>query len=99
ATVFVEYAAAALGMTIEHPQPYAVATIVFLTGINWFGIRAGSLTQNILTVLKLLAICALIVAGLSVGGAPPAPPPTPINPLTMMGALMPVLFSYGGWDS
>jgi APA family basic amino acid/polyamine antiporter len=97
ATVFVEYAGAAIGVTPDDPRPYAVGTIIFLTGINWFGIRAGSLTQNILTVLKLLAISVLIVVGLVARGAPPAPPPQPINSFALFGALMPVLFSYGGW--
>ncbi len=97
ATVFVDYAASAIGVTVADARPYAVGTIVFLIGINWFGIRAGSLTQNILTVLKLLAISALIVTGLVVRGAPPAGPTPPINAFGMMGALMPVLFSYGGW--
>ena len=98
ATVFVQYAGAAFGTTIDDPRPYAVGTIVFLTGINWFGIRAGSLTQNILTVLKLLAISALIVVGLAAGGAPaPAAATQPTDPIALVGALMPVLFSYGGW--
>jgi len=98
ATVFVEYAGAAFGVTIADPRPFAVGTIVFLTGINWFGIRAGSLTQNILTVLKLLAISVLIVVGLTARGAPaPVAPPTSTSPLALIGALMPVLFSYGGW--
>ncbi|MBS0430868.1 MAG: amino acid permease, partial [Proteobacteria bacterium] len=95
---FVQYAGAALGFNVTNPAPWAVGAIVFLAGINWFGIRAGSLTQNILTVLKLLAISALIVAGLLARGAPPAPTPAPpISPFALGGALMPVLFSYGGW--
>jgi APA family basic amino acid/polyamine antiporter len=98
ATVFVEYAGAALGITVADPRPFAVATIVFLTGINWFGIRAGSLAQNILTVLKLLAIAVLIAVGLTARGAPPpVAPPAATSPLALIGALMPVLFSYGGW--
>jgi len=98
ATVFVNYSAAVFGAKLAYPQAYAVGVIVFLAGINWFGIRAGSLTQNILTVLKLLAISALIVAGILAGGAPPpATPSPPINPLALVGVLMPVLFSYGGW--
>jgi APA family basic amino acid/polyamine antiporter len=98
ATVFVEYAAAAIGVTLADPRPYAVGTIVFLAGINWFGIRAGSLTQNVLTVLKLLAIVSLIVIGLIARGAPPpSAPSAPISPFAFGGALMPVLFSYGGW--
>lgn len=98
ATVFVQYAGAAVGVKIEHPGPWAVGTIVFLAGINWFGIRAGSLAQNILTVLKLAAIALLIAVGLAVRGAPaPAAPAAPVSPLAFIGALMPVLFSYGGW--
>lgn len=98
ATVFVEYAAAAIGVTLADPRPYAVGTIVFLAGINWFGIRAGSLTQNVLTVLKLVAIVALIVIGLIARGAPPpAAASGSISPFAFGGALMPVLFSYGGW--
>ncbi|MEP7098163.1 MAG: amino acid permease, partial [Dokdonella sp.] len=98
ATVFVEYAAAALGVHLADPRPYAVGTILFLAGINWFGIRAGSLTQNILTVLKLVAIVALIVIGLIARGAPPpTAAPGAISPFAFGGALMPVLFSYGGW--
>lgn len=98
ATVFVQYAGAALGVKIDNPGPYAVGTIVFLAGINWFGIRAGSLAQNVLTVLKLAAIAALIAIGLSVGGAPaPSALAPSFSPLAFGGALMPVLFSYGGW--
>ncbi|MFI4970163.1 MAG: amino acid permease [Lysobacterales bacterium] len=98
AIVFVQYAGAALGVAVADPRPYAVGTIVFLMGINWFGIRAGALTQNVLTVLKLLAISALIVVGLVARGAPPpSAPPAPMNPFVFGGALMPVLFSYGGW--
>lgn len=98
ATIFAQYSGAALGVKITNAAPYAVGTIIFLTGINWFGIRAGSLTQNILTVLKLLAISALIVVGLVAGGAPePSAPPPPMSPFALVGVLMPVLFSYGGW--
>jgi APA family basic amino acid/polyamine antiporter len=98
ATVFVQYAAAALGTEVRDARPWAVGAIVFLAGINWFGIRAGSLAQNILTVLKLAAVAALIATGLAAGGAPPAPQPEPaLNPLALGGVLLPVLFSYGGW--
>lgn len=98
ATVFVEYLGAALGVKVANPAPWAVGTIVFLAGINWFGIRAGSLVQNILTVLKLLALAVLIATGLAAGGAPaPVAAPPPLQPFAFIAALMPVLFSYGGW--
>lgn len=98
ATVFVQYAAAAIGVQVADARPWAVASIVFLAGINWFGIRAGAITQNILTVLKLAAVAALIGIGLSTGGAPPPPmAPPALSPLAFGGLLLPVLFSYGGW--
>ena len=98
ATVFVQYAAAAIGITLADARPYAVATIVFLAGVNWFGIRAGAWTQNILTVLKLAAIASLIAIGLVARGAPPpTAPPAPMNPLAFGSVLLPVLFAYGGW--
>ena len=98
ATVFVQYGAAALGVKLADGRPYAVGAIVFLAGINWFGIRAGALAQNILTVLKLAAIASLIAIGLTAtGAAPPLTPPPPLNPLAFGGVLLPVLFAYGGW--
>jgi APA family basic amino acid/polyamine antiporter len=98
ATVFVNYAGAALGMDIANPRPYAVGTIVFLAGINWFGIRSGAWSLNFLTILKLAAIGTMIAVGLAAGGAPaPTAPPPPINPLALFGVLMPALFSYSGW--
>lgn len=98
ATVFVHYAAAAFGIELADARPYAVASIVFLAGINWFGIRAGAFAQNLLTVLKLLAVAALIAIGLVARGAPaPLATPGPFNPFALGGVLLPVLFSYGGW--
>jgi APA family basic amino acid/polyamine antiporter len=98
ASVFADYASVALGVDLPDVRPYAVGTIVFLAGINWFGIRSGAFTLNILTVLKLGAISAMIVVGLVARGAPaPVAPPAAINPLALFGALMPVLFSYSGW--
>ncbi len=100
ATIFVQYAAAALGVTLASADapPYAIATILLLTFVNWFGIRAGAVTQNILTVLKLAAIASLIAIGLVARGAPPPTvPPPPLNPLAFGGVLLPVLFAYGGW--
>ena len=98
ATVFVNYAAAACGYTLKNPAPWAVGAIVFLAGINWFGIRTGSFVQNLLTVLKIAALAALIVIGLLVRGAPPVAAPKPaLNQVALGGVLLPVLFSYGGW--
>lgn len=84
-------------------KPVAVAAIALLSGINYVGVRPGSITVNIFTILRLLALAALIVAGLmAVGPDSPSvgyrsgPPP---NVFATLGvALIPVLFAYGGWQ-
>ena len=48
----------------------AAIALAVLTVINCFGVRAGSTTQNLFMILKLLAIAALVAFGLSVSGPP-----------------------------
>ena len=70
-----------------------------LAAINIMGVRAGSTTQNVLMILKIVAIAALVVAGLFV---PTHAPSGIVHKLTigsMGGALTPVLFAYGGWQT
>jgi basic amino acid/polyamine antiporter, APA family len=105
ATVFATYLCAAIGLSQPTTQhlvlPLAIGSIILLTGISYFGIKAGALVQNVLTVLKLLAIAGVVVAGLFI-----ATPNAPVIAKTAAPALtvwnfgtilMPVLFSYGGW--
>ncbi len=80
----------------------AVAAVAALTLINCFGVRSGSNTQSALMVLKILAIAALVMAGLWL--APAIPQVTRSGPssagLAAVGAaLTPVMFSYGGWQT
>jgi APA family basic amino acid/polyamine antiporter len=85
----------------------AAIVLVALTIINCLGVRAGSTTQNLFMILKLIAIAALVAFGLTVTGAPsPAvarstsSPPGIWNSLIAFGAaLIPVQFAYGGWQT
>ena len=85
----------------------AAIALAVLTIINCFGVRAGSTTQNLFMILKLIAIAALVLFGLSVTSAPPSAlarstssAPTLWNSLTAFGAaLIPVQFAYGGWQT
>ena len=82
------------------------AALVLLTIINCIGVRAGSITQNIFMILKLLAIAALVVLGL-VLASPAANSTTPVvhaattwQALIAFGAaLIPTQFAYGGWQT
>src|SRR5260370_40365410 len=86
----------------------AAVALAVLTIINCLGVRAGSTTQNIFMILKLLAIVALVVFGLTVSGAPSSTAttvaaessPTIWHALIAFGAaLIPVQFAYGGWQT
>jgi APA family basic amino acid/polyamine antiporter len=88
------------------PSPYLAAIVLAtLTIINCLGVRAGSTVQSILMVLKILAIAMLVVCGFlfasrsdSASGFLDRQPS--LDLLTAFGAaLVPVIFSYGGWQT
>lgn len=102
AVTFADYFCAALGLPLGLVKPVAAGAIGFIVGINFFGIRAGALMQNIFTVLKLGALMLLVVVGLffargEVGPALAIDAVQPASPWAFVGALLPVLFSYGGF--
>jgi basic amino acid/polyamine antiporter, APA family len=85
----------------------ATVALGLLTIINCLGVRAGSTTQNLFMILKLLAIAALVALGLTISGSSRTPlsqsvfsPPGTWNSLIAFGAaLIPVQFAYGGWQT
>jgi len=66
------------------------------------GVAPAAVTGNVLTLLKLAALALLVGAGLFVGGVHGAAGPAPVPPahplLAAAGGLVPVLFSFGGWQ-
>jgi len=101
AVTFADYTLALLGVPHRFSVPLAVAAIVFLAGINYGGVRPAAITQNIFTILKLTALAALIAAGilLTIPTASYRPlPPSTVGAGALGSALVPVLFTYGGWQ-
>lgn len=87
--------------------PVAIAAIVVLSLVNFLGIRPSAITVNVFTIVRLAALAALIITGLAAAStssplAETAPSSTGSSPLSLVGlvgvALLPVLFSYGGWQ-
>ena len=82
------------------------AALAVLTVINCLGVRAGTVTQNLFMVLKLIAIAALVIIGLTFTSAVH---PTPVQAHTHSStwqlmiafgaALIPAQFAYGGWQT
>lgn len=83
-------------------QVAGALAIVFLTAINYVGLREGTFVQNTVTVVKIGSIVALAILGLVVA-APVATPfasaPLPSgNLLTAFGvAMIAVIWTYDGW--
>lgn len=82
----------------------AIAAILLLTTINALGVRQGAWTQNAVTVIKVLSLLALVLLAWF----------SPVNERAVVSGveapggftlaafcfgLLPVLFSYGGWQN
>lgn len=103
AVTFARYFLPLVGLSARAEIPVAVAAIVLLSVVNYIGVRPASVTQNVFTILKLSALAAVIVVGLSF-----AFPSTVLTfqqsnavasvPIALGAALVPVLFAYGGWQ-
>jgi APA family basic amino acid/polyamine antiporter len=108
AVTFANYAASLLGLPAAAVTPLAVGAIVVTCAINYVGVTPGAVTQNVFTILKLAALATLIVAGLVIGYHPQMirlyepvtmPPANAWTAFVAVGAaLVPVLFTYGGWQ-
>lgn len=102
AVIFASYTSALLHLGDGAILPLAVGAIVLLTFVNYLGIKPGSITQNIFTVLKIAAVLLLTGAGLALARTTPpveAVTTPPDNLLEAVGAaLIPVVFACGGWQ-
>lgn len=102
AMIFGRYAQELTG--IAAPESLiAVVTLLALTVVNCVGVRAGSNVQSFFMVSKLAVIAAVVVAGLFLmeGRFPPpeAVVAAPAGGMGLMTALVPILFTYGGWQT
>ena len=88
---------------IGGPMGVAAITIVAVTATNILGVKPGTALANVFTVSKILALAALIVAGLVLTPAGPLPPIANAPQAPALGAglataFVAVLFTIGGWQ-
>ena len=111
AVTFATYAVKIVGLPGGAVTPLALGSVLLLSAVNILGVKPGAATQNIFTVLKLGALGALLIAAMLMPAAVMPSFPSPIASvalsapstfgtilLAMSTALVPVLFSYGGWQ-
>ncbi len=103
---FARYSMRLVGRAETGPTLIAVAAaaILLLTLINYVGVKPGSRVVNVSVVLKLAALVVLIAFAFWGGEAAPnwasesRTDETPSGLLAFGAALIPILFTYGGWQ-
>ena len=109
AMTFASYASELLHLPGNAHKPLAIAAIALLSAVNYVGVKSGAIAQNVMTVLKLSGLALLIGAGLFMAlpqgtAETPLPLPHAAGPtgfgivIAVGSALVPVLFTYGGWQ-
>jgi APA family basic amino acid/polyamine antiporter len=106
ALTFANYAGALTGVPHTAELPIAIAAIALLAGVNYVGVQTAAMTGNVATVLKLIAIALLVAVCLTLpssadgAAATTVPVQAPSGPAVLLfgAALVPVLFTYGGWQ-
>ena len=89
-------------LPLKYGQLLAMGLIVFLALVNYLGVRVGGNLQVVLTVVKIAAIVAVIVAGLAYASPGHPLSEQTIAPLTAAGffaALVGALWAYDGWNN
>ena len=88
-------------LEIRFGQLFAMALILALAWLNYYGVKLGGNVQVAVTITKVALIAFVIFAGL-VFGAAHAPAAQPAAPLTIAGffaALVAALWAYDGWNN
>jgi len=105
-TYLLKFHLLSLDYSLSVGQLIAVASILFLSAINYLGIKSGILVQNIFTFLRIAAVAVLIVLGLTLGSKAGVTSPDGLFTgdmsfsIKLFGlALIAVLWTYDGWYS
>ncbi|MGQ0764824.1 MAG: amino acid permease [Gemmatimonadota bacterium] len=102
ATVFARYAAVLVPLGDVGSRVLAVAVIALLSAVNYYGVRQGSTLQLAFTVVKVVAVVAIILLGVALGPGAEGGFRGPTDPLPdsiggFLAAMVAGLFTYGGW--
>jgi basic amino acid/polyamine antiporter, APA family len=96
-----------LSLTISSQNLTAISIIAFFSVVHALGLGPGRLVQNTLAAIKVLGLVGFAVVGLAWGHAAPTTSAAPAaasaaGSVSISGwllALVPVMFSYSGWNA
>lgn len=103
AIAFAQYLQRLTGRSGPDPRVIAVAAIAFLSAVNYIGVKPGSRLLNVFVVLKVGALAVLILCAWSGTGAADwatrgRSGAATSGAIAFGAALIPILFTYGGWQ-
>jgi basic amino acid/polyamine antiporter, APA family len=89
------------GLSISPRSLVALTPIVVLTMVHVRGLGPGRLLQNVLAGLKVSAIVVFVALGFAIGRGDVSHLAADASaaPVSMLLALVPVMFSYSGWNA
>ena len=92
------------GLVTLSASPQSVVALTAIWGLTWVhrrGVGPGRLVGNVLATLKVGALVIFVALGFSVGatGAPHLAESHPVAVTGWLLALIPVMFTYSGWNA
>jgi len=102
AMVVGEYTAVLIPRFAGRDKSIALIVVIAFAALQWRGIRWGSFTQNLTSLLKTLVFAAIAIAAFAIAGKPsPEAPLSAPHGFALFGALIialqGVLYTYDGW--
>lgn len=101
ATPWVSLPLGPISLSLSPQTLIALTAIAALSCVHMLGLGPGRLVQNALAIVKVTALLGFVAAGLSIGAGSTShfasTGPWPLS--GMMLALIPVMFSYSGWNA
>ena len=88
------------GLEVHYGQLLAIALILSLGALNYFGVKLGGNVQLAVTVIKVSLFAGIIAAGIFAGHAhAPNPPALSMTTSGFFAALVAALWAYDGWNN
>jgi APA family basic amino acid/polyamine antiporter len=100
ATVFARYAGSFVELSVTGQRLVAVSAILVLSAINYRGVKFGSTLQSAFTLVKVIAVMAIMILGVALFQGTPEASAEALPAVTFPNFLLAVgagLFAYGGW--
>ena len=102
AMVVGEYTAVLIPRLASRDKSIALVTVLLFAALQWRGIRWGSFTQNLTSLLKTIIFAVIAIAAFTFVGKAGAEAPRPVSHgfalfTALIIALQGVLYTYDGW--